>query len=221
MSIFPRHSQTKTHKTNHHKTALFIIVSGGLLTLYGRFAPFLLAGGILTSIGAGLLYTLSLTSPSSKWIGYQILAGTGLGLCFQVPIMVGQALAEADDVAVVTAILMCTLPSPSPSSQCLTYTKNSHPNHRRRPPSISRPIRIHQHACLFPFHVCTSHRSARCSCSGSYGIERSFLSRGVAGDFGGICGCAEGCVWDFDCEWWVGGCGCCVCAVECRGWWEY
>jgi hypothetical protein len=54
-----------------------------------------------------MLYTLDIGSPSSRWIGYQILAGIGLGTCFQTPIMVGQALAGAGDVATVTAILMC------------------------------------------------------------------------------------------------------------------
>jgi hypothetical protein len=54
-----------------------------------------------------MLYTLDIGSPSSRWIGFQVLSGIGLGLCFQVPIMVGQALAAAEDVATVTAILMC------------------------------------------------------------------------------------------------------------------
>jgi hypothetical protein len=52
------------------------------------------------------VYTIDIGSPSSRWIGYQVLAGIGLGITFQTPIMVGQALAEADDVATVTAILM-------------------------------------------------------------------------------------------------------------------
>jgi hypothetical protein len=82
-------------------------MSGGLLSTFGRFAPFLILGAVITSIGGGLLYTLDVGSPSSRWIGYQILAGFGLGICFQTPIMVGQALAEAKDVATVTAILMC------------------------------------------------------------------------------------------------------------------
>jgi MFS transporter, DHA2 family, glioxin efflux transporter len=67
----------------------------------------LILGAVITSVGGGLLYTLDIGSPSSHWIGYQILAGIGLGICFQTPIMVGQALAEAEDVATVTAILMC------------------------------------------------------------------------------------------------------------------
>ncbi|TVY73227.1 MFS gliotoxin efflux transporter gliA [Lachnellula suecica] len=85
---------------------LFIILCGGLLTAFGRFAPFLICGAVITTVGSGLLYTLDVGSPSSQWIGYQILAGIGLGLCFQIPVMSGQALAKAEDVATVTAILM-------------------------------------------------------------------------------------------------------------------
>jgi hypothetical protein len=88
-------------------TALFIVLSGGLLSAFGRFAPFLISGAVIASVGGGLLYTLDAGSSSSRWIGYQILAGVGLGLCFQVPIMVGQALAKPEDIATVTAILMC------------------------------------------------------------------------------------------------------------------
>jgi hypothetical protein len=82
-------------------------MSGGLLTVFGRFAPLLIIGAVITSIGGGLLYSLDIGSPTSHWIGYQVLAGIGFGICFQTPIMVGQALAKAEDVATVTAILMC------------------------------------------------------------------------------------------------------------------
>jgi hypothetical protein len=87
-------------------TALFIVLSGGSLTAFGYFAPFLVSGAVLATIGSGLLYTLDIGSPSSRWIGYQVVAGIGLGISFQTPIMIGQALAKEEDVATVTAILM-------------------------------------------------------------------------------------------------------------------
>ena len=49
---------------------------------------------------------LALQSPSSKWLEYQFLAGIGLGISFEVPIMVRKALAKPEDVAIVTAILI-------------------------------------------------------------------------------------------------------------------
>lgn len=85
---------------------LFTIVSGGLLTAFGRFAPLLLFGSGVGALGAGLIYTFSRNSSTGMWIGYQIIAGVGLGSCFQVPIMAGQALAAPKDVSAVTSILL-------------------------------------------------------------------------------------------------------------------
>lgn len=109
MSTFPPHiSPHLTHP------ALCIIASGGILTAIGFAPPFLILGSALTSIGCGLLYTLDVHSASGHWIGYQILTGIGLGVCFQIPIMYGQATATMDDVPVVTAMLMCTPTPPYP-----------------------------------------------------------------------------------------------------------
>jgi hypothetical protein len=98
-------SQPKIKPAN--KSALSTVVAGGLLSTFGFFAPLFIVGGIFSTIGCGLIYTLDLASPSSHWIGFQILAGIGFGLCFQAPIMVGQALSKPEDVSTVTAILLC------------------------------------------------------------------------------------------------------------------
>lgn len=58
-------------------------------------------------IGCGMIYTFSTTSSSAVWIGYQVLAGFGIGFCFQAPIMAGQALSPPEDVSSTTAILLC------------------------------------------------------------------------------------------------------------------
>ncbi|KAL4969528.1 MFS-type gliotoxin efflux transporter gliA [Aspergillus stella-maris] len=73
---------------------LFAVVSGALL------------GAIFTTIAAGLLYTLDKTSSSGAWIGYQALAGIGVGLCIQVPIMAGQAVVEVQDLAIISAVML-------------------------------------------------------------------------------------------------------------------
>ena len=87
--------------------AVFTVVSGGLITVYGVYVPFLLAGSAITTIGTGLLYTLDIGSPSSHWIGYQALAGIGIGLAIQVPIIANQAFVEASEISSVTAITLC------------------------------------------------------------------------------------------------------------------
>lgn len=56
---------------------------------------------------SGLIYTLCTSSSKAHWIGYQIVVGLGIGACFQVPIMAGQALASPEDVSLVTSILLC------------------------------------------------------------------------------------------------------------------
>ena len=66
----------------------------------------LIAGAVGSTIGSGLLYTLSTTSDSSQWIGYQALAGLGIGLCLQIPVIVGQASVAPSDLSSVTAMIL-------------------------------------------------------------------------------------------------------------------
>lgn len=83
------------------------ISSGGLISIWGHFVPLLMIGGVFTTIGCGLIFTLGLNSPSSMWIGYQVLAGIGIGLCIQVPIIATQAVVEPEDISSVTAMTLC------------------------------------------------------------------------------------------------------------------
>jgi MFS family permease len=91
-------------------TTIATIISGGLISAHGHFVPFMTLGSVMATIGSGLLYTLSTTSSSSQWIGYQAMAGLGIGLGFQVPIIAGQATASHADLSSVTAMILCTFP---------------------------------------------------------------------------------------------------------------
>lgn len=95
--------------------SIFTILSGGLISMTGHFVPFIIGGGVLTTIGTGLIFTLGLTSPPSMWIGYQILAGIGAGLGLQVPIISAQAVVEPIDISSITAIVLCKFPRSYPS----------------------------------------------------------------------------------------------------------
>jgi len=53
------------------------------------------------------MMTLQPESNSSAWIGYQALAGIGIGLCFNVYIIITQNIVQSDDVATATAIILC------------------------------------------------------------------------------------------------------------------
>ena len=89
------------------RIAFFTILSGGLISKYGVYVPFLLVGSSIATIGAGLLYTLDIGSPSSHWIGYQALTGIGIGLSIQVPIIANQAFVKPSEISSVTAVTLC------------------------------------------------------------------------------------------------------------------
>lgn len=47
--------------------------------MLGWYKPFMIAGGAIFTVGAGLLYTLQVNSGTGKWIGYQLVCGFGAG----------------------------------------------------------------------------------------------------------------------------------------------
>lgn len=82
------------------------VISGVVLSKVPYPQPFLLAGAAITAIGSGLLYTLDIGTSSGKWIGYQLLAGVGIGWCFQVPVVTAQASVGPEDLPSVTAMVL-------------------------------------------------------------------------------------------------------------------
>lgn len=104
------------------------ISSGLLITKFGHAVPLLLSGGAITTIGAGLLFTLAVDSSSGMWIGYQILAGVGVGLCFSVPVVTAQAAVEPEDLPSATAMVLSTSSSQpiiTKSSPEMSYPRSS------------------------------------------------------------------------------------------------
>lgn len=83
------------------------ILSGGLVTYTGYYQPLVWAGSAIAVVGSGLLYLLNVDSSTGVWIGYQIVAGVGFGLAFQIPIISIQASVETDDIAAATAMVLC------------------------------------------------------------------------------------------------------------------
>ena len=75
----------------------------------GYFTPFLFLGSSLFAIGAGLVYSLNIYSPSAKYLGYQAILGVGQGLAIQVPVITCQAFSRAADIPAVTAMVLCEL----------------------------------------------------------------------------------------------------------------
>ncbi|KAK9319613.1 putative HC-toxin efflux carrier [Lipomyces orientalis] len=64
--------------------------SGVLVSKMGYYLPWIIASGVMTSVSNGLLSTFSPTTSAGKWIGYQILLGTGRGFGLQMPFIAVQ-----------------------------------------------------------------------------------------------------------------------------------
>lgn len=83
------------------------VVSGVLISLTGWYQPFLVGGAALSAAAGATLYLLDAQSPRAQWVGFQVLAGAGWGLAFQVPVIAVQGSVAAKDVSSATGILLC------------------------------------------------------------------------------------------------------------------
>ena len=94
-------------------------VTGILVSRYEHFVPLMVWSSGGACIGTGLTYMLDADSPSSQWIGYQVLAGLAFGTGLPLAIISGQAHVSNEDMPSATAMLLCTwtstlIPSPFP-----------------------------------------------------------------------------------------------------------
>lgn len=81
------------------------IVGGVTNTRVGYYTPLAIIGSCIMSAGAGLLTTLQVNTGEGKWIGYQIVYGAGLGLCFQVPNLAAQTVLPKKDAPLGLALM--------------------------------------------------------------------------------------------------------------------
>ncbi|CAK7274836.1 hypothetical protein SEPCBS119000_006376 [Sporothrix epigloea] len=82
------------------------IFSGGAVTFVGYYTPFMIAGTVLMPLGYGLITTFVPDESHSKWIGYQILAGAGVGLGLQQPLIAVQTVLPIKDVPTGTSVII-------------------------------------------------------------------------------------------------------------------
>lgn len=87
---------------------LFSLVAGVIVSLVGYYTPFMLIGTVLMSVGYGLISTFKPDTGSGVWIGYQILAGAGVGFGMQQPLMAVQAVLNDKDLPTGTAVVVFT-----------------------------------------------------------------------------------------------------------------
>ncbi|OTA69676.1 putative efflux pump [Hypoxylon sp. EC38] len=85
---------------------IFSMAAGVAVTVFGYYAPFMVIGTVLMSIGGGLLSTWKPDTTTGTWIGFQILFGAGVGLSMQQPLMAVQTVLDIKDVPTGTSILV-------------------------------------------------------------------------------------------------------------------
>lgn len=84
-------------------TVLTSVLSGGLITVLGYYNPIVLPSMILFTVGSALITTFTLDTPLRTWLGYQVIAGLGVGVGFQLSILVVQNVLPPEDIPVATA----------------------------------------------------------------------------------------------------------------------
>jgi hypothetical protein len=87
-------------------TVVSSVVFGGLITIAGYYTPFLIGSAALAAIGSGLITMFDVDISTGKWIGYQIVVGSGVGAGFQVPMTAVQTVLDPSDIPVGTAMVM-------------------------------------------------------------------------------------------------------------------
>ncbi|KNG52495.1 major facilitator superfamily transporter [Stemphylium lycopersici] len=83
-----------------------VVIVGQIISKTGYAYPWMIIGAGIATIGSGLIYTFDIDSSTGIWIGYQIVGGLGVGVSFQVPVMLIQATTKEADVPLTTATLL-------------------------------------------------------------------------------------------------------------------
>ncbi|KAL4964281.1 MDR family MFS transporter [Aspergillus stella-maris] len=87
-------------------TMLFAGICGVLVTKIGYYLPFALLSGTIVTIGSALLTTLTPTTASRNWIGYQIISGIGRGMGVQMPLLAVQTVASRSQHSIATGLVV-------------------------------------------------------------------------------------------------------------------
>ncbi|KAL4923298.1 MDR family MFS transporter [Aspergillus undulatus] len=85
---------------------LTVIVSGGLVQKLGFYLPFAAAGSAISAVGNGIVTMFSPSTPTAKWIGYQIVLGSGRGIGMQMGIIAIQNLLAPEKIPIGIAFMI-------------------------------------------------------------------------------------------------------------------
>jgi MFS family permease len=81
------------------------VLTGLLNQRVGYYTAFGIAGACMMSVGTGLLTTLQIDTSEARLIGYQLLYGFGMGMCFQTPNLATQTVLPKRDVPMGLALM--------------------------------------------------------------------------------------------------------------------
>ena len=87
--------------------AIASLLTGWSIKRWRYHVPLMVFASAGGAVGTGLIYTLQASSPPSKWIGYQVLAGLTYGAGLPLGIISGQAGCSAEDIPATTAMMLC------------------------------------------------------------------------------------------------------------------
>ena len=74
------------------------VANGALMSKYGYYMPWYLAGGCLALIGSALMYTVDLDTSTSKIYGYTVLLGLGGGMYVQAGFAIAQVKVQPHEI---------------------------------------------------------------------------------------------------------------------------
>lgn len=86
--------------------AILSILAGIFVSKNGYFTAPAIIGMVIGTVGAGLLSTMNENTPSSMWIGYEILASAGIGMAIQQGFTAIQIVLPLEEVALGTAAIV-------------------------------------------------------------------------------------------------------------------
>ncbi|ELQ38029.1 major facilitator superfamily transporter [Pyricularia oryzae Y34] len=82
------------------------LFAGAVVTIWGYYAPFLWISTVVMSVGFGLLSTWNPRTKQPIWIGYQVVAGAGVGFGMQQPVIAVQTVLDIEDVPMGTSVIV-------------------------------------------------------------------------------------------------------------------
>ena len=86
--------------------ALSSVIAGISVSKIGYFAPPAIIGAAIGTVGCGLLSTLQVNSGPGRWVGYQVLTSTGLGMAVQQGVIAVQTVLKLEHIPIGIAAII-------------------------------------------------------------------------------------------------------------------